>query len=125
MSHTVKAETLVKDTALLRQVCMVQGLPEPEDGEHRLFDGKVVNGTAVKLPGWQYPVVFDAESGEAFYDNYRGSWGKQEELDKLLVGYAHDYVAQEFSRQGGSNVNEYVDADGWLVMEAEINAGQM
>jgi hypothetical protein len=29
----------------------------------------------VKLPGWLYPVVFDASTGQVQYDNYESVWG--------------------------------------------------
>lgn len=119
MSHTVKAETKVTDLALLTQVCRTRGLQDPEEGVHTLYQNEH-RGHAVSLPGWRYPVVFNMQSGQVVYDNYKGNWGDQKELDNLLVGYSHDFVMQEFQRQNGANIQEFVDEHGWMVMECEI-----
>lgn len=122
MSHTVKAETRITDIALLTQVCKKLGLPDPEPGVHTLYQGQH-KGYAVRLPGWNYPVVVDMTTGEAVYDNFNGSWGNQAEMDKLLSSYAHDFVLQDFQRQNGANIQEFVDGEGWVVMECEIATG--
>lgn len=92
------------------------GLTNLGEGRHKLFDGSVHSGIAVKLPGWQYPVVIDHVKGEAFYDNYGGSWGKQIELDKLVQRYTIE-VAADQAIAGGYTFAENVLANGDVELE--------
>ena len=50
-------------------------------GKHKLYGGNVYEGIGLQLPGWNYPVVINTETGLASYDNFNGSWGKEIELD--------------------------------------------
>lgn len=91
MSHIVKVKSVeVKDkSALLDAVKMVDGAKLLQDGNnvsHKLYNSHKT-GVGVSLKGWNYPVVFDVEAGEVSYDNYGGSWGKQDELDHLIQEY--------------------------------------
>ena len=74
----------------------------------------------MQLPGWTYPVVFDAATGEARYDNFEGSWGDQAELDRLLQAYAVAKVRIE-ARRSGHSVTEQPLPDGSLKLV--IHAG--
>ncbi len=99
MSHTVKVSVQLKDRAMIERARERCGLPALVDGNHRLFQGQH-RGLALQLPGWKHPVVIKPETGEAVYDNYNGSWGKQVELDKLCQAYAAEAAAAEFRNQG-------------------------
>ena len=59
-------------------------------GKHRLYGGNPT-GIGIKLPGWKFPVVIDSTTGNISYDNYGGSWGKQDEID----GLAQKYVVEK------------------------------
>ena len=111
MSHIVQIKTEVKDAAAVEAACRRLGLTAPESGHHILFAGQSADGLAVKLPGWQYVAVFNTETGAAHYDNYNGSWGKQEELDKFLQAYAVEKAIYE-AQKGGYSVYEETLADG-------------
>lgn len=108
MSHTVKTKSVaVKNPALLEkavQALAAQGinisLPNGLNNQSvKLYQGNY-NGIAVKLDGWNYPVVIDTNKGELAYDNFNGSWGKQEQLDTLLQEYVKQEAIDVYSAQG-------------------------
>jgi hypothetical protein len=110
MSHIVTIQTRVTDPAALAAACRRLGVPEPVRGTARLFTSSA-DGLIVRLPGWTYPVVADVSTGELRFDNYNGAWGKQEELDRLLQGYAIEKARAE-ARRSGHSVTEQDLADG-------------
>ena len=67
----------------------------------KLFSGEV-NGLAVQLPDWRYPVVCETNSGQVKFDNYNGRWGDQQELDRFLQGYTVEKTKLEARRKGHS-----------------------
>ena len=85
MSHIVQIETEVRDPAAVAAACRRLGLPEPVEGTAKLFEGEAA-GLLVKLPGWLYPAVVDAATGEVRYDNYGGAWGDPEQLRPVPPG---------------------------------------
>ena len=87
MSHIVSIRTELRDPAAVAAACRRLGLPAPVHGTATLFGG-VAAGLLVQLPDWLYPVVVDVETGRVRFDNYGGSWGRQEHLDRLLQAYA-------------------------------------
>ena len=101
MSHTTTIKTQFKDEAMIIKTCKELGIDVPIRGKHKLFDGKTIDdGLAVKLKGWSYPVVINTKSGEAFFDNYGGSWGEQVHLDKFTHHYAVNKAESEARRLG-------------------------
>jgi hypothetical protein len=94
VSHIVEIATEVRDAAAVRAACERLRLEPPAEGTASLFSGEA-SGLVVKFPDWQYPVVFDTQSGQAKYDNYGGQWGKQAEFDRFLQAYA---VERDVSR---------------------------
>jgi hypothetical protein len=101
MSHIVQIKTEVRDVEALKNACRRLKLAEPVMGKHHVFSVHR-NGFGVGLPGWQYPVVCNVETGAVDFDNYNGSWGKQEELDKFLQAYAVEKAVLEAQRNGYS-----------------------
>ena len=110
MSQVVTIHTRVRDAAALAAACRRLGLAEPVQGKAQLYSGEA-QGLVVRLPGWNYPVVFDAASGEARYDNFSGAWGEQKELERLLQAYAVEKVRVE-ARRSGHAVTEQPLPDG-------------
>ena len=119
MSHVVSIKTEVRDLQAVAAACRRLALPEPVFGTSKLF-GSEAAGLLVKLPGWLYPVVCDTTNGELRYDNYAGSWGLQEYLDRFLQRYAIEKAAIE-ARKRGHSVVEQVLADGSIKLT--INVG--
>jgi hypothetical protein len=110
MSHIVSIETRVHDPAAVAAACRRLNLEAPVAGTAQLYSGEAT-GLIVKLPDWQYPVVFDTLTGLAHFDNYGGSWGDQTRLDKFLQMYAVEKVKIE-GRRKGYTVNEHTLSDG-------------
>lgn len=108
MSHVVTCKVEMKNRDALNAAIDHLGLENLGQGKHRLY-GRSVDGVGLKLPDWNYPVVINPETGEAFYDNYGGSWGKQLELDKLVQRYSIE-VAEAQAMESGYNV-ETVDQE--------------
>ena len=119
MSHVVEIKTEVKDAAA-RSACQRLKLEPPSHGATRLFSGEAT-GLIVKLPNWQYPVVFDTNSGQAKYDNYNGRWGDRQQLDRFLQAYAVEKTKIEARRKGHA-VTEQQLADGSIKLTINVGA---
>lgn len=76
MSHTVTIKSEVRDAAAVRAACERLKLAAPVQGKHELFAGEV-EGLAVNLPDWMYPVVADLPTGKLQFDNFNGRWKAQ------------------------------------------------
>lgn len=120
MSHTVTIKTEIRDAAAVRAACDRLRLPAPVQGKHQIYETEV-EGLAVKLPDWYYPVVADLATGQVKFDNYRGSWGDQKELDRLLQAYAAEKVKIE-ARRKGHFVTESQLADGSIKLTVQVGA---
>jgi hypothetical protein len=70
MSHVATMTLEFRDPVALADAAAACGFGLTHDTV-RFFDGTRVTGTAVRLPGWQYPVVVD-DHGRLFYDHYEG-----------------------------------------------------
>ncbi len=99
MSHIVRIETQVRDPAAVRTACARLGLAAPEAGTFQLFTTSA-DGLAVRLAGWNYPVVCQTETGQLSYDNYGGAWGDPARLDEFLQAYAIEKASLEARKQG-------------------------
>ena len=118
MSHVVTVTAEVRDPAAVAAACRRLGLPGPERGTARLFEGEAA-GLLVRLPGWLYPVVVDTADGRVRFDNYDGSWGRQEELDRFLQAYAVEKATAE-ARKRGHSVTERALADGSVRLTIQV-----
>jgi hypothetical protein len=101
MSHTVSLKLEVRDYNIFKLAAEKLG-HKVKEGEHALYGGKV-NGAAVSLPGWRYPLVMTKE-GEIKYDNYGGSWGQQKEMNALLTRYGIEVAKKEARKKGYTTV---------------------
>lgn len=101
MSHIVEIKTEIRDEAAVKAACTRLQLPQPEHKTVRLFSA-TATGLAVQLPGWNYPIVCNTESGQVSYDNYEGHWGEQRHLNSFLQGYAVEKAKIEARRKGHS-----------------------
>jgi hypothetical protein len=118
MSHIVTIATEVRDPDAVAAACRRLGLAEPVQGTATLFEGQAT-GLLVKLPGWLYPVVCDTSTGQVRFDNYNQSWGRQEELDRLLQAYAVERARIEARKRGHSVVEQSL-ADGSIKLTIEV-----
>ena len=99
MSHIVEIKTEVRDEAAVKAACVRLQIPTPERKTVRLFSAQAT-GLAVQLPGWNYPVVCNTETGQLSYDNYQGHWGEQAHLHKFLQAYAVEKAKIEARKKG-------------------------
>lgn len=121
MSHIVTIKTQIRDSGALSAACTKLGLEQPTQGTAELYSSKAT-GHIVKLPGWEYPVVVNAATGQIDYDNYNGAWGKQEELDKLLQAYAVEKAKVE-ARKAGHTVTEQRLSNGSIKLVVQVIGG--
>ncbi len=117
MSHTATIQVDVKDAEVVRRAAERLGITCSE-GSVELFSTKHT-GLLIQLPDWKYPICIDTESewdeeiensdgtkttikrrGHLFADNYSGTWGKQDELDKFLQAYGVEKAKHEASAAG-------------------------
>ena len=121
MSHVVTIESQVRDAAAVRAACRRLNLPEPVQGEVKLFSGSV-SGLAVQLPDWQYPICCDLSTGQVRFDNYGGNWGNQQHLNAFLQAHAVEKAKIE-SRRRGHSVTEQTLKDGSIKLTIQVNGG--
>jgi hypothetical protein len=118
VSHIVQIQTEVCDPTAVAAACRRLALPEPVHGTAALFSGEA-SGLLVKLPGWLYPVWIDTASGTMKFDNYGGSWGDQEHLDKFMQAYAVEKARIE-ARKRGHSVTEQALTDGSIRLTVQV-----
>ena len=99
LSHIVQIQTQVRDAEAVRAACHRLGLAAPVEGVTKLFTS-TATGLAVQLPGWNYPVVCQLDSGQLQYDDYGGKWGSQVQLQRFLQAYAVERAKLEARKQG-------------------------
>jgi len=110
MSHIAKVNIQFKDAVCITAAAKRLNHKCEVVKNYKFYDGTVVSGTAVYLPGWKYPVIIK-DNGEAVYDNYSGSWGKQSHLDELKQIYGVE-VAKKQARIKGYSCREVQMEDG-------------
>ena len=108
MSHVVEIKTEVRDEQAVRAACVRLQLAPPEHKTITLFSATAA-GLCLQLPGWQYPVVCNLQSGSVQYDNYKGAWGKQAELNRFLQAYAVEKAKIEARKKGHSCSESHLD----------------
>ena len=118
MSHIVKIQTQVRDEAAVQAACRRRQLAEPIAGRHQLYS-REVEGLAVRLRDWSYPVVCQLQTGELQYDNFGGRWGQQQELDQFLRAYAVEKTRIE-ARKRGHTLTEQSLTDGSIKLTVQI-----
>ncbi len=99
MSHVVEIRTEIRDEQAVRAACTRLQLAAPENKTVRLFNA-TATGLCVQLPGWQYPVVANLQTGQVQFDNYGGHWGEQKHLNSFLQGYAVEKAKIEARKKG-------------------------
>jgi hypothetical protein len=121
VSHTVTIKSEVRDAAAVKAACDRLKLSAPIQGKTKLFSGEV-EGLAVQLPDWTYPVVADLPTGKLKFDNFGGRWGDKRHLDRFIQAYAAEKVKIE-SRKKGHLVTEQQLADGSIKLVIQVNGG--
>ena len=110
MSHIVEIKTEIRDEQAVRAACTRLQISPPEQKAARLFSA-TARGLCVQLPGWNYPVVCNLQTGQIQFDNYGGHWGEQKHLNSFLQAYAVEKARIE-ARKKGHAVSETRLQDG-------------
>ena len=113
MSHVATITLEFRDGQALADAAAVCGFPLGE-ATVTFFDGTRVTGTEVRLPGWQYPAVIDAE-GRLHYDHYKGRWGDLAHLHRFRQAYA-EAATTRFARARGYLVTRTAQAEGTVCL---------
>lgn len=119
MSHTTALKSVqMTDKNIILKVAEKLKLKFLGEREFTMYDRTKQYGMGFQLDGWSQPLVIDTKTGNAAYDNYNGSWGAQDELDKMVQEYA-----AESNRQQGALAGYYLQENylpnGDLVQEFE------
>jgi hypothetical protein len=118
LSHVVEIKTEIRDEQAVKAACVRLQLATPEQKAVRLFS-TTARGLCVQLPGWQYPVVCNLETGAVQYDNYGGNWGEQKHLNSFLQAYAVEKSKIE-ARKKGHSVSETALQDGSIRVTVRV-----
>jgi len=118
LSHVVEIKTEVRDEQAVKAACVRLQLAQPETKTVRLFSA-TATGLCVKLPGWNYPLVCNIQTGALQYDNYNGHWGEQRELNRFLQAYAVEKARIE-ARKKGHRVTEATLEDGSIRVTVHV-----
>ena len=119
MSHTVSVKTKITDMVAIQSACTRLKLPQPTQGEIRLFD-RVTQGIGIQLDDWRFPVCIDSD-GNLLFDNFGGFWGVPEKLDQFQQMYAVEKAKLE-ARKQGYTCQESVLADGSIRLNVLVEA---
>lgn len=98
MSHTAQIQVEFRDPTALAQACQDLGATITPNTEVRFYDGTTVTGTAIRLPGWQYPIV--AKDHQLYMDDYKGVWGDSAALKRLRQLYTLRATTRAAARMG-------------------------
>jgi hypothetical protein len=109
MSHVATIALEFRDVAALGEAASGCGL-ELRQETVTFYDGTRVTGTAVRLPGWRYPIVVDSD-GRLHYDQYEGRWGDLAQLHRFRQAYA-EAATTRFAHARGYLVTRMTQADG-------------
>jgi hypothetical protein len=109
MSHVATIALEFRDPAALSDAAAACGLGLRQEVV-TFYDGTRVAGTALRLPGWRYPVVVDA-AGRLHYDHYEGHWGDLAHLHRFRQAYA-EAPTTRFARACGYLLTRTAQADG-------------
>lgn len=120
MSHIAKIKTQMKDPAMLEKACQLMKASYTAVGSAQIYSVHR-SGQVINLPGWRFPIVVDPKTGELHYDNYGGSWGSMEQIDRLTQNYAK-LTAMATLRKAGHRVIEQSLPDGSVRLIAEVEA---
>tara|TARA_R110000824_G_scaffold169601_2_gene346732 strand:+ start:472 stop:1017 length:546 start_codon:yes stop_codon:yes gene_type:complete len=104
-SHTLKVSIEFRDLDILKIAADRVGAESIGLGTHQIFDAASINGFAIKLDQWAFPIVVNVDdngetTGEISYDNYGGKWGDLAQLDRLKGAYAVEIARQTAEAQG-------------------------
>jgi hypothetical protein len=97
-SHTATIKCAFNNPDALAAAVDAMGGKYLGRGIHKLFGSNKAEGLGFTLPGWRYPLV---ANGEALsYDDYNGSWGNVQDIERLKAEYSYRVAEQAAMAQG-------------------------
>jgi hypothetical protein len=108
----------IRDKEALKAACERLGFSILVGNNFRLHSTNEL-GIGVQLPRWKYPIVIRL-NGSVAYDNYNGSWGNIDELNKLVAYYGLEKAKMEAQKQGYSTMESFNEQTQELELEIEI-----
>lgn len=114
MSHLVSISIELKNKATTIAACNRLGWQVEENARIKFYDDSIVEGMAVHIPGWKYPVVI-TNNGDVKADNYNGNWGDPALLNKLKQAYGIE-AARSLMRRHMAPVAETQNHDGSVTL---------
>jgi len=107
VSHITKRKSSMKNEETIKKaVARIKGASYEGLGSTRTYNNGSIRGHLVQLPGWKYKLAIDPATGECVFDNYNGSWGKDEHLDALKQGYAVEAAKAKAEEEGHEFIEE-------------------
>lgn len=88
-------------------------------GKHTFYSG-AAEGIGILLKDWTYPVVVNPKTGEVSYDNFGGSWGHQDEIDRLVQGYCVEKTKMEAMAKNFQMAQEETLDDGSIELTYRV-----
>jgi hypothetical protein len=115
MSHIATVKTKIKDLGILEEVLKQQNIDLlRKQHQVELYSNSVQAIASFRLPKWKFPIAVKADGSIAF-DNYKGKWGNQTQLNKVLQAYSRKVVMKQAKRMGMTTTTK-TGKDGSLVM---------
>ncbi len=98
MSHTASVQVHFRDREALADACRELGFTL-EHGSVTFYDQQTHSGDVIRLPGWQYPIVFETPETVRM-DHYEGRWGDIAHFHRLKQAYAVHASIRAVERTG-------------------------
>lgn len=104
MSHITKYNLVIDEPETLKDVISELNRTQNFKAEWlgkgtRKTYSRDTTGYHFQLHGWSYPVCV-TEDGSLEFDNFNGSWGKEELLDKVVQAYQKTVLLKRARREG-------------------------
>ncbi len=99
MSHTITIKCEFQNKGVLGDAVKKMGGTVLGEATHQMFHTQTSKGFGFKLPGWQFPIVLQAD-GTLAYDDYNGGWGNVKDLETLKNEYQASMAVQACEAQG-------------------------
>jgi hypothetical protein len=115
MSHIAWVKSAVTDLSVVQEVASQHGYSfDASCKTHKIFMSQV-EGSALHLPGWTYPIVIQP-NGDLAYDHYNGLWGNPDHLQTFLHEYTTMSVLKNLQAAGIA---------GYVVSSERAQSGQL
>ena len=124
MSHTVKRESAIHNLEALKRACdRIPGAKYHGKQTVQQYSKEIKGQHKVTLPGYNYPIAIDLESGTISADTYEGRWGNPDLQDQLSQGHGVECAKME-AEEKGYKYEELTLDDGSVKCTLTVGGGQ-